>query len=343
MRPIDTMKKLDALAIRTAGEKTVELWLGDITAMTGVDGPDAVVVSAFSGDYRPTSSSVIGAFDARGISVEELARCKDVDLLERFGCWLSRDIPSAGTGPKRIICFEPFPRGEPPAVVGDLFRALTPILAVRPDIRSIALPLLSTGDMGYPVGEMMDAILDASVRWMELGLALERLLIVVHSDAKANEAARYFEKRKVLHGSEAPSVRSEPDIDVFVSYAHANAPTMEAFVDAVRAEKADIRLFVDRHELDAGMSWQVEIFRSIDRSRKVAAILSPEYVASKVCEEEFNMAWIRARNSHQDLLFPIYAATTDLPTYMLYKQYVDCRDDDGTKLAEAARRLVAAL
>jgi hypothetical protein len=336
------MRRLDAFSIRSAPEKTIELWQGDLTSPEAVGEADVVVVSAFSGDYTPTENSLIGAFDRSGVSVAELAICKDIDLLAQYGCWLSR--PIAGSAPRRrILCFEPYTLGQPPAVVGDLFRALTPILAVRPDIRSIAIPLLSTGDMALDVDVMVDSILEAATHWAGLGMPIMRILLVAYSDAKASVAAIRFASQKSAYAQASSTPAAQPDYDVFVSYAHANAATMDAFAASLEAERPGIRLFVDRHELSPGAAWQIQIFESLDRCRKVVTLLSPEYVRSKACAEEFNMAWIRARNFDQDLLFPIYVASADLPTYMLFKQYVDCRDDDGSKLEAAARRLVASL
>jgi hypothetical protein len=72
-------------------------------------------------------------------------------------------------------------------------------------------------------------------------------------------------------------------------------------------------------------------------------MLSPDYLDSKVCKEEFNIAWMRARETGQDTLFSVYLYTAQLPTYMKYRNYVDCREGDRPKLAEASKRLLAAL
>ena len=106
------MRRIDTFQIRTAREKSVELWQGDVTSLASESPVDAIVISAFPGDYTPTEASVIGAFHRVGISVQDLAVCKDVDLLERFGCWLSRPLPDNESGVRRIICFEPDRRGK---------------------------------------------------------------------------------------------------------------------------------------------------------------------------------------------------------------------------------------
>ena len=64
-------------------------------------------------------------------------------------------------------------RGEPPAVVGDIFRALTPILGEKSDISSVAMPIVAAGDQGYPISTILVPLLEAAIQWMETGLPLD--------------------------------------------------------------------------------------------------------------------------------------------------------------------------
>ena len=59
--------------------------------------------------------------------------------------------------------------------------------------------------------------------------------------------------------------------------------------------------------------------------------------------EEFGIAWIRGNRIGKDLLFPLYVHTAGLPAYMAYWNYLDCRDGDQSRLAEASQRLLEAL
>ena len=133
------------------------------------------------------------------------------------------------------------------------------------------------------------------------------------------------------------------DYDVFISYAHANTTEREALEAALRAARPGIRVFVDRHDIEIGVAWQLKIFESLERSRRVVALLSPEYLASKACKEEFGIAWIRGNRIGTDLLFPLYVHTASLPAYMAYWNYLDCREGDPTRLAEASQRLLEVL
>ena len=91
------------------------------------------------------------------------------------------------------------------------------------------------------------------------------------------------------------------------------------------------------------MAWQPEIFENLDRCRKVVAMFSPQYLKSKMCKEEFNIAWVRGRKADEDILFPVYLYSADLPTYMTYRNYADCREGDLTRIGSACDLLFLAL
>jgi len=104
-----------------------------------------------------------------------------------------------------------------------------------------------------------------------------------------------------------------------------------------------LRIFVDRLELRTGAAWQQHIFDSLEESRKVICVFSPEYLASKVCKEEFNIALFRHREAADGVILPVYLLSAALPTYMKLVQYEDVREGDRLKMAEAAVRLLRQL
>ena len=92
-----------------------------------------------------------------------------------------------------------------------------------------------------------------------------------------------------------------------------------------------------------GYAWQRHIFESLDRSRKVISVLSPDYVDSKVCQDEFNMALLRHRRTDAGVLLPVYLRSATLPSYMEIIQYIDAREADRGRIAQAADALRQAL
>ena len=338
------MKLLDYIRIQGNGDKRVELYEGDLTEVDQADEFDLLVISAFPNDYIPTSSSLIGALYRKGLSVGKLSSDKDIDLREAFSCWLSKDLKPEHHGLvfRRILCFEPQTRGRPPEVVGDIFRALTPILADSPDIQKIAMPIVAAGDQGYSIAEMLEPLLDAAIHWLEIGLPLTRIKIVTRNASSINDALSVFTERKNSYiSSEDLAPQANPEqFDVFISYSRRNSSESCQIEQSLRDASPSLKIFVDRQSLKIGSAWQPEIFETLDRCKKVVALLSPDYLGSKVCKEEFNIAWIRARETEQDIIFPIYLYTAPLPTYMKYRNFFDCREGDTSRFDEAARLLV---
>jgi len=338
------MKLLATIDVLGHANKRIELLKGDLTLLGPGETFDLLIVSAFPNDYIPTETSLIGALYRKGLSVAELAKEKDTDLRANFSCWLSQALPFSTLGFHRILCFEPLVRGSPPAVVGDIFRALTPILGQRTEIKSAAMPIVAAGDQGWPVKDILEPLLDAALHWMEQGLPLDLLKIVAYSDAESAEAealfsawARKYESMPTSHPE------GQVDFDVFISYAHENSEDVDKFERLLTQKHPGIRIFLDRKSINMGMAWQPEIFESLDRCRKVVAMFSPDYLSSKMCKEEFNIAWLRSRESDKDIIFPVYLYSATLPTYMKYRNYADCREGDRAKLGSACDQLLLAL
>ena len=354
------MELLDVIEI---GQKKIELLEGDLTEIPEERAVDLLVLSAFPDDYMPTRTSLIGALERKGLSVEALSALKEEDLRDSFACWLSEefDAPHTGLRFRRILCFEPLGKGgKPPELVGDIYRALVPILGLDESIRSIAMPILATGNQYWPVEEILPPLLDATIHWLESGLPLDVVRIVAYSEADAVAAKSYFETaeqaRQLLSedidnlitpeeetaGGEEYWEQVDDDnlYDVFISFAHEDKAEMQALEAELRKLAPGVRIFLDRKSIDVGSAWQPAIFESLDHCRKVVPLFSPAYLKSEVCKEEFNIAWVRSRESKQDVLFPLYAFSAKLPTYMKYRLYLDCREGNSDKIRDASRKLL---
>lgn len=323
--------------------RRIELLQGDLTTPAPEHPFDLLVVSAFPNDYFPTPSSLIGALYRKGVSVGALARTKEIDLRTFFSCWMSTDVSASGLGFNRILCFEPAVRGSPPDVIGDIFRSLMPILGDHPEISAIAMPLVAAGDQSWPVDKIVTPLIDAAVHWMRIGLPVDVIKIVTHSDAQSLEATKAFQESPFFQRQPIAEGRDDADFDVFISYAHEDKNHAIALEQNLVERLPNIRLFIDRKSISIGKAWQPEIFESIDRCRKLVALLSPAYLRSKVCKEEFNIAWARSRDSDTEILFPMYLYTAPLPTYMKYRNYFDCREADRDRIGKASDELLVYL
>jgi hypothetical protein len=206
--------------------------------------------------------------------------------------------------------------------------------------------------MGVALEEMLPVLLEAAVHWIALGLNVTMLKIVEKNPAKAEAMRVLFGSLKAKY-TEAGKVQAEaaplPDAappaayryDVFVSYCQKDSRPVDAFVDALKAARPGIRIFMDRLELNPSAAWQQAIYDALDDCARIAAFYSPDYLASDICIEELNIAILRQRLTKKDVLYPIYLYSARLPTYLLAKQYVDCLEADPEKLRRAAADLAA--
>ncbi|MBZ0301682.1 MAG: toll/interleukin-1 receptor domain-containing protein [Anaerolineae bacterium] len=343
------MRLLDSLTVHSpSGPRTIELYHGDLTNMGPEGAVDVLVVSAYPNNYAPTPGTLIGALYRRGVAVSNLSLSKAIDLRENFSCWMSEEIRSQEPGIqfRRVLCFEPFLRGAPAEVVGDIFQSLMPFVSGDLHVSSVAMPLVATGNQRIPLVDILEPLLEAAVHWLQIGLPLRRLLIVEHSELKAAEMKGAFSvlKKRYLDGPVIdPAPAHHYRYDVFVSYSHVNGAEAMFLVDELRAGKPDIRIFFDQRELNAGAAWQYELYEALDDCHKVVALYSPPYLSSKVCREEYNIALFRHREATRGVLLPVYLYSANLPTYMNLVQFIDCREGSRDRLRAASQEILAHL
>jgi hypothetical protein len=321
----------------------LSLYRGDLAAIPPDEAVDLLIVSAFPNDYVPTTTSLIGALNRKGISVAKHAADKEVDLRSVCSCWLSKDLSRqhSRAGFRRLMCFEPPNRAGAPEVVGDVFRAIMPFALGEPRIRSIAMPILTSGDQRNPSALMLAALVNASLHWLSAGLPVDTIKIVVYAEGEAELLRRQFASlvtasSPIVHASEAAHAGREV-YDFFVSYAHDDRAEVDVLVEALKGARPSTRVFQDKLELKLGEAWQEELDRALEFCRKVIAVYSPSYLKSKMCMEEFNMARLRHRESEKGVLLPIYLRSANLPLYVRSLQYMDCREGNVGRVKSMCR------
>ena len=336
------MIPLDLIEVKCKGNiRRIELYQGDLTNLSPADRVDLLILSAFPNDYVPTRSSLIGRLFQKGVSVYDLSQNKAVDLRKTCSCWLSNQIAKTDPGIQfdRILCFEPSVRGSPPDVVGDIFRALTPFLGADPPIRTAAMPIVAAGDQGHAISAMLSPLIEAAVQWMGIGLPLEALKIYTYSDESAREAKQLFAQLKTKFA--APKTTATYEYDVFVSYSRHNADAAKNIANHL--EQHGRRIFIDEQSIEKGAAWPQRIFGALACCERMVAIYSPAYVSSKVCQDEFNVAFSRRYEQDTEVIYPIYWETADLAPHMKLLNYVDCRAAKIAKLPQACTNLLGSL
>ena len=189
------MELLDKITVfHQDEEKQIELYKGDLTAIPQDKAVDVLVISAYPNLYEPDPNSLVKCLLEKNVDVKELAKDKAVDLRQNFSCWLSKDI--SGQNFKKILCFEPLSRGNPSELVGEIFQSLMPFVFVPPGIKSIAMPLVTSGNQGFAPESILEPLIDAAANWLTMGMPVERISIVEIDEVKSNELLRIFKEIK---------------------------------------------------------------------------------------------------------------------------------------------------
>lgn len=215
----------------------IQLFEGDLAAIPAAHAVDALVVSAFPDSYTPEPGTVFESLHNRGLDMREVARHKEEDERPRLGCWLSRRLPVERARAfhfERVICFEPrYPafleqtgidEANIEDAVGYVFRCLNNFVIPdanedrRLNISSVAMPLLATGNQQVPLEAMFPRLVQAAAFWLEEGLPLDALKIVVYAKSKVATARRLFEREKTTYfarrsGPSTAPVSSAPATD----------------------------------------------------------------------------------------------------------------------------------
>ena len=184
-----------------AGKKdaVIQLLLGDLSNIPKEHAVDILVVSAFPNDYIALKGSLFLALQSKGLSVQALAANKQMDLVAQLGCWLSAPLSTEQKNKfnfKKILCFEPqYHSTEPQTIVGNIFRCIN-TFAFDEENDEIAMPVLATGYQKVPLEKMLPPLLENAIFWLQNGLPLKCIKLVLYRQEQADEALPIFEQVK---------------------------------------------------------------------------------------------------------------------------------------------------
>jgi hypothetical protein len=164
--------------------KNLELHMGDITQL---DFPvDLLAVSAFRGSYHPTPGTVMESLYNRGLNMRDLSRNPELDFRENMGIWLSQ--PTGIKEISQLICLEVIGRVFTfHEALHNLFSFLSILETRGKQPKSIAIPLLGTGNQGFDKAEVIPALLDETLRFLQIARTIQEVHFVVFSETDANQ------------------------------------------------------------------------------------------------------------------------------------------------------------
>lgn len=266
--------------------KTLELIHGNLCDMQPES--DVVVCSAFKNDYLPTPRSLIGALaEKKGIDVMALAEEPELDF-RPTGCWLSRDT---GADYRRIACVELISwrdkaRHEDQAtntIIQKSFSTLRFLLEQAAfsgiPVKTVALPLLGTGEQGIDLTFISSPLLSQCRSILQTNPGVERLLIYERDGEKARAMAELMTKL-LSRPLEAPRV--------FISYSSKQEAIAQAIHDAI--EQQHIACWMAPNSIPAGSSYQSMIPIALQQVDVVLLILTPDAEKSRWVQKEIGSA-----------------------------------------------------
>lgn len=366
------MKLISQIDItRPSGKSAIQLLQGDLSAIPSEHETDILAMSAFPNDYAALKGSLVYALKEKGLSMQALADDKETDLRDQLKCWLSKPLSKENQAKfnfKKILCFEPGEKiKEPDEIVGNIFRCINTFV-FDDDNNVVAMPIIGTGYQQVPLATMLPALLEAAIFWLQNGLPLNCIKLVVHSDEQLEKALSIFNNFKEglnkatpapqsargtgkprpkpvknLAGKKNDEAPTSANYDYFLSYAHKHADEIKYFVEQFKNKNDGIKLFYDRESMPPGGLWIQQISNAIENAEKVIVFLSPDYDNSPVCWDEFQCAKLMEYNKKKSIIQTVYLfghTATPLPPIMGIYSYIDCREGNKEKIDACISQLL---
>jgi hypothetical protein len=164
-----------------SGYKNIEIHHDDLSRLNWP--VDVLVISAFRGSYEPTPGTLIEALEKNAqIKVMDLFQTKRFDFRDTLNAWVSERIENKNF--KYIICLEGMSdsfnsTGMIEPHLEDLLAVLSVLQHKGLNIKSIAVPLLGTGQQRIAVNELVPLLIKKSKELLET-IQLVQTIYFVH-------------------------------------------------------------------------------------------------------------------------------------------------------------------
>src|SRR5215203_618922 len=134
-----------------------------------------------------------------------------------------------------------------------------------------------------------------------------------------------------------PPQRRVTMADVFISYAREDQDFVRRLQKAL--EEHHRNTWIDWKDIPLTAKWKQEVFSAIDNADSYAAVISPDFIVSKPCQEELDHA--AHDNKRMVPLWHRDVADEEVPSDLAAHQYVLLRESDDFE--DSFERLLEAL
>lgn len=319
----------------------IQLMQGSVEGLSAEDETDLLIVYLRQrGAYKANQDSALAALNRSGFSLPELEKeTKPQPSYRRhYHCWLSRPLPKprpSGFEFKRLLVYED--PGEELTrddnIVLDIMKCLTTVIGGDVQISSVLIPL--SGALLSPAlrKHFVKASVEVTASWMQMGLPVKEVKILLPSDADISKDKETFEKMKMkLTTTTEYQIRQTINYDVFFSYAQGDKDAATEMMEYLRSKNPSIRIFdAEPREVSVRARGVVnlETMEAINQSRIFMSLLSDDYFHSVECTEAFSLAYCRDFESQGNFIIPLFWRSCDLTPLarrLVATEGVDCRE-----------------
>jgi Protein tyrosine and serine/threonine kinase/TIR domain len=335
----------------------IQLMQGSVEGLAPEDETDLLIVYLRQrGAYKANQDSALAALNRSGFNLGELEKeTKPQPSYRRhYHCWLSRPLLKrpAGFEFKRLLVYED--PGEELTrddnIVLDIMKCLTTVIGGDVQISSVLIPL--SGALLSPAlrKHFVKASVEVTASWMQMGLPVKEVKILLPADADISKDVETFEKMKLkLTTTTEYQIRQTINYDVFFSYAQGDKEAAMEMMEYLRSKNPSIRIF-DAEPRDVTLRQRgvvnMETTEAINQSRIFLSLLSDDYFHSIECTEAFSLAYCRDFDSQGNFIIPLFWRSCDLTPLarrLVATEGVDCREASFESAKMLLEEIITAL
>ncbi|GJD11036.1 Serine/threonine-protein kinase EDR1 [Galdieria sulphuraria] len=345
------IEQLDFLTVHRGDGKTqIELHRGRIDKLSRRDRVDYLLVARASNleNSDPLESTQVfdcsNVLEAHGLNIEKIQQLsKDLKSFRKsYHCWISCKLQKEKLNPpgfeyERMLFHDTKSGNVEPLfqIVLDTFRCLAALIAYNMTAKSILIPLCG-GDLyrckNYRV-DALKAILEVATVYAACGLPLRSIKILLPENTSIESERRHFARaREEWHNFDNhPIVLEKMErknflYDCLLLHGKSEMKQIEIIKDSLQDMKASSQSIDCVASVHSGAN-SIQIFKSLSSlvfsSRKIVALISPNFMECLCCQMLFSLAFCRNLESKGNALLPI--VLDNCPMSPLVKRVVNCQ------------------